>query len=1007
MKDRYDPFLYAGFRFNNSGTPIPSSEIVSSGDSVLTALAQLGAYQTGAERAFVSLFDTSHQYVVAEAVPTMSLAPYLPSDRCPQPLALCGIAIPRSHGTCEHVLYLEAQDPKDKDMELPYSLVPNLAADERFNKRPYCQFGEHGQFYAAVPIRTQRGINIGSFCIMSPRKPLAWDDQSINRLRDVSRAIMDHLAANRSKHANLKSERINRGVRAFINGDASLLSVGLDQNLVALDETATPDAILDPNPPQLNPPLWRHVRSSSTPAEGESSPRQERRSSSKHGEDEASRSVSSEASRHRQRAPGRTAKSPPAAARARADAEGRDRARQIFSNAACIMRESFEVEGCLFFDVGLGSYRRPSVPDANGWTGAANGAYTSSSDERSVEVLAEGPDAMSELLGFSIQQGSSMDAVLPPCSGIGSLHKKTMAKLLRRYPSGIIFNFDAVGELQSSDSDDDDALKVPLAANGNRHDDVNGSPSAAEKRRRRRLKEAALLREAFPGARSVAFIPVWDLKRERWLSAAFLYTCVPERFFTVEGDLSFLKAFANLTATEVLNQEILKATQAKSDALGSLSHELRTPLHGALLGAELLKDTELDVFQGNLTHTIETCCCTLLDTIDHLLDYTKVNNLAAKRKQDSRAMANARRKSKSDQFGKKQLLSDVELDCLLEEVVESMFAGYSFQHQPVKHVSRTEKRPPTAVLAYGHQGVPQTVQERLLNGDPDQQVLDAETVAVYLSIDRACSWLFHVEAGAIRRIIMNLFGNALKYTSSGSIWISLTQEAPPPARPNTQRKVRLTVKDTGKGIGEDFLQYQLFMPFSQEDELAAGNGLGLSMTKTIVSGLDGQIRVKSQVGVGSTFTVTLPLELSSQPSELPTEALRVDTLFEEQARDLAGLRVRLHGFEAMAEQGRNPNGHAILESMCRDWLRLDLSTGESTTESTPDLVVWSYEALPDSAEELVQLAKTPNIIVCHNSVTAYRRSAEYDSAGYQGVFEFISQPYVPQPWCPKAPLWIR
>ena len=186
------------------------------------------------------------------------------------------------------------------------------------------------------------------------------------------------------------------------------------------------------------------------------------------------------------------------------------------------------------------------------------------------------------------------------------------------------------------------------------------------------------------------------------------------------------------------------------------------------------------------------------------------------------------------------------------------------------------------------------------------------------------------------------------------------------------------------------------MPFSQEDELAAGTGLGLSMTKTIVSGLDGQIRVKSQVGVGSTFTVTLPLEQSSQPSELPTEALRVDTLFEEQARDLAGLRVRLHGFEAMTEPARNPDGHAILESICRDWLRLDLSTGESTTVSTPDLVVWAYEALPDSAEELVQLAKTPNIIVCHNSVTAYRRSAEYDSAGYQGVFEFISQPYVPQ-----------
>ncbi|KAJ5460578.1 uncharacterized protein N7458_002130 [Penicillium daleae] len=72
-------------------------------------------------------------------------------------------------------------------------------------------------------------------------------------------------------------------------------------------------------------------------------------------------------------------------------------------------------------------------------------------------------------------------------------------------------------------------------------------------------------------------------------------------------------------------------------------------------------------------------------------------------------------------------------------------------------------------------------------------------------------WIYHAPPGAVRRIIMNLFSNAFKYTAAGQ-----------------ERNVVLTVSDTGKGISKEFLRGKLFTPFAQEDSLAVGSGLGLS-----------------------------------------------------------------------------------------------------------------------------------------------------------------------------------
>ncbi|KJZ72253.1 hypothetical protein HIM_08395 [Hirsutella minnesotensis 3608] len=1006
---KYEPFLFSDFRFNHSGVPFASSELSTSNDRVLTALAQLGTYQTGTERAFISLFDTSHQYVIAEATPSISLAPGLPSDDCSTPLSLCGTAIPRSHGTCEHVLYA-AEDPKSDQShdaaELPLSLVRDLTADPRFSSKPYCQFGESGQFYAAVPIRTGRGIDIGAYCVLSSTKVEYWDGQCTRYLRDISHAIMEHIEANRSKHAHRRNERMNRGLGSFIEGKSTLSGWQSGPNVAAFMDNSEFEGAIDTTQQHLErnhrekevelesemtastastdgtSGLWSSTlpeRPNEAPVAGFFSPL--RKSSGRHN---VGRPINTSD-------PGQIEESNP----------GGSGTSGVFSKAANIIREAFEVAGCLFFNVTLGSYRAPTVQsplverDVDEATSQLSS--TSNSDEQLPMSPVEKPDASCELLGFSTSDASSVNAA-EFNRGEGLMPKRFLAKLLRRYPNGKIFNFDAVGELQTTDSPEDDGTLEALTEVSSTHRSLGRSDSTTARvqqpgRRFRRIREGALIRQTFPAARSVAFVPVWDLRRERWFAGGFVYTLTHMRVFTVEGELSFLKAFANLVATEVYNLETLQADKAKSDALDSLSHELRSPLHGVILGTELLNDTDLSVFQGNATHTIETCCRTLLDTIDHLLDYSKVNSVAAKRKQEASATPpKLRGRAGSDQSGKK-LYSNARLDRLIEEVAESIFAGYNFQHMSVRQLSKQGRSTTHATRAHNRLDTAQAMEQLGPNFDGEgEHGLHFGNVSVYVSIDPTGDWMFNLPAGAIRRIVINLFGNSLKYTARGAIRISLSQEKTSAKRLKEERIVKLTVQDSGKGIGEDYLRHKLFKPFAQEDELALGTGLGLSLVKTLLSQLRGRIFVESQVGVGTTITVTLPLEQSSQAIDLSPD----DREFEEHVRELKGIRVRLSGFESRGSRAGIADGRAIVEDICRNSLHLDLVSNEQAQQLTPDLVLWSDDALPDSFEKIAQLSKTPNVVVCQDALVAYRRFTTYEFVGQSSILEFISQPIGPR-----------
>lgn len=125
------------------------------------------------------------------------------------------------------------------------------------------------------------------------------------------------------------------------------------------------------------------------------------------------------------------------------------------------------------------------------------------------------------------------------------------------------------------------------------------------------------------------------------------------------------------------------------------------------------------------------------------------------------------------------------------------------------------------------------------------------------------------DEGRLRQILLNLLGNAVKFTEHGEITVRCELER------QTGRHVwlRFTVADTGIGIGPE-ARNRLFQPFTQLDESAkrrfGGTGLGLSISKRLIELMGGEIGLDSQEGVGSTFWFLAPLEVVEFKSDHST-----------------------------------------------------------------------------------------------------------------------------------------
>lgn len=410
-----------------------------------------------------------------------------------------------------------------------------------------------------------------------------------------------------------------------------------------------------------------------------------------------------------------------------------------------------------------------------------------------------------------------------------------------------------------------------------------------------------LLASTFPAVRQLLFQPMTDPVSLKRLAGCFIWSGRVSPLFSDTTDLPALSGFLHTLEAEVSRIDAAAAVKQQEAFVSSVSHELRTPLHGILGSSQLLEGTDLDPFQTGLVSTIKASSFTLNETLTSVLSYARINQFERqqhkyrqRRPPDADwSLPNKLSHPPGPDTDFKHLYESTNIALLCEEIAGVLAAGQSY------------------------------------NKSTDQR-----NVAVVVKIAYEENWNYFTEPGALRRIVLNVVGNALKYTTEGSVVIKLA--AAPVAMQGTKlskendsrRKITLTVKDTGRGMSKDFISNRLFVPFTQEDTTSDGVGLGMSIVKSLVSLLAGEIRVESTPDKGTDITIITPMSISEPAHrELGEPAIRLAQLIASLRKE--NLSVLLYGFSHKVRQ--------TFEKYLREWFNCKLL--ESTVDAEPDVVM--------------------------------------------------------------------
>lgn len=245
-------------------------------------------------------------------------------------------------------------------------------------------------------------------------------------------------------------------------------------------------------------------------------------------------------------------------------------------------------------------------------------------------------------------------------------------------------------------------------------------------------------------------------------------------------------------------------------------------------------------------------------------------------------------------------------------------------------------------------------------------------------------WCVHFDRQRLRQVLLNLVSNAIKYNREGGR-VSILAESAPGCR------LRIGISDTGPGIPRERFA-DLFVPFERlgaESSDVPGTGLGLSLTRSVLQAMGGEIYVESTLDEGSTFWIELPLEPE------PVASAREAPAGEPVRRRRVGRRMVLHIED-------NPANVRVLEKLTRKRADLDLvsalqgSVGlELATHHLPDLILLDLH-LPDiSGDQLLRRLRecesTREIPVVVVSADAMPKTIERLRAA--GALDFLVKPY--------------
>ncbi len=137
---------------------------------------------------------------------------------------------------------------------------------------------------------------------------------------------------------------------------------------------------------------------------------------------------------------------------------------------------------------------------------------------------------------------------------------------------------------------------------------------------------------------------------------------------------------------------------------------------------------------------------------------------------------------------------------------------------------------------------------------------DVELLVIF---DKNVPIYIYSDPDRLRQVLINLLGNALKFTAQGSVVLRVGVEEDQGGK----QRLNFRISDTGIGISPEN-QKKIFLPFTQADETMVrnygGTGLGLAIVTQIIELLGGTIRLESELGKGSTFIISMPLELANE-----------------------------------------------------------------------------------------------------------------------------------------------
>jgi len=803
---------------NGGGKPLTYSgyQPQASRDRSLTAFAQLATLRLDTRRAMVSLIDSSRQYILAEATRTLSL--FKPVAEQPEDEVWLGNAIVnKTDAVCYHTFastYIAKEENGDP-LEAECMVIPDCRLDPRFADRDYVKSEPGVRFYAGVPIITKAGHRIGVYAVSDENPRDGISASELRFMQDVAAAVMEHLELARDSMDRNKGERMVRGLTQFI------------------ERSSAQDMRDDGNRPTT---MERQTENSRLMTLDE--------------EEEGDFSTSAPVTAGRQ-------------AQRKRDTES-DAAR-IFHRAARVIRQSTEADGVVFFDTSTAGIRT-HLYDYNRNAGSSDESATHNTDTGDSTTsrrpkkqnltnaggATDTPGIESKpcpVVGLSLREGN---AALVHTDF--SFNEAAMERYIHKYPYGKFFNYDEDGKgVNSSDEKSERSETEQSDRTG------NGTTAATKKPRKKResFVPTEFLR-VLPKVRSLIFLPLWDPASEKWIAGGFIWTTQAGRLMSPDNELPYLQAFGNSVTSEIARLNAQKADRAKTTFIASISHELRSPLHGILGSVEFLRETVASAYQESLVSSIETCGKTLLDTIDHVLDYAKINKLQRGNSGQKHRTQGRNKRLPADNsiLG---VTSDVDLAQLVEEVCDTVCAGHTFRKT---HHVRGSAIYDQAESKINHKKAP--------NEGKDVEGRDTHgSVAVSLIVAPYVSWIVRSHPGALRRIVMNLLGNALKYTDSGYVTVKMVQK-------NTTANfmnLSISVEDSGRGMSPEYQRTKLFSPFSQEDPFSSGTGLGLSIVKQIVESLKGEIEVRSTQNVGTVITISLRLPVGLKENAQQGHAL--------------------------------------------------------------------------------------------------------------------------------------